>query len=88
MSFDTYVQRCEVRQGRVGYLTEGTIRRWRNLLWRYYLKVLLNEEKLCKVLLLVFANKQDLLNALSTDEIRDALNLKRIRDRKWTILPT
>ena len=48
---------------------------------------LLNEEKLCKVPLLVFANKQDLLNALSADEIRDGLNLKSIRDRKWTILP-
>lgn len=46
---------------------------------------LLHEEKLDGVPLLVFANKQDLLNALSADEIRDALNLKSIRGRKWTI---
>ena len=46
---------------------------------------LLKEEKLVGVPLLVFANKQDLLNALSADEIRDGLNLKNIQDRKWTI---
>mmetsp|Transcript_11946 Transcript_11946/g.22132 ORF Transcript_11946/g.22132 Transcript_11946/m.22132 type:complete len:184 (+) Transcript_11946:114-665(+) len=46
---------------------------------------LLNEEKLDGVPLLVFANKQDLLNAISADEIRDGLNLKSIRERKWTI---
>ncbi len=27
----------------------------------------------------------DLLNAMSTDEIRDGLNLKSVRERKWTI---
>ena len=47
---------------------------------------LLSEEKLDAVPLLVFANKQDLLNALSADEIRDGLKLN-IRGRKWTIIP-
>ncbi|KAL7540186.1 hypothetical protein ACHAXR_009921 [Thalassiosira sp. AJA248-18] len=46
---------------------------------------LLNEEKLNGVPLLIFANKQDLLNALSADEIRDGLNLKNVRQREWTI---
>jgi ADP-ribosylation factor-like protein 3 len=47
---------------------------------------LLIEEKLKGVPMIVFANKQDLLNALSLDEIRDTLHLKSISDRKWTIL--
>jgi ADP-ribosylation factor-like protein 3 len=46
---------------------------------------LLAEEKLQGVPLMVFANKQDLLNALSLGEIRDALHLKNINGRKWTI---
>ncbi len=46
---------------------------------------LLIEEKLQGVPLIVFANKQDLLNALSVDEIRHTLRLKNITERKWTI---
>ena len=46
---------------------------------------LLIEEKLQGVPLIVFANKQDPLNALSVDEIRDTLRLKNISERKWTI---
>ena len=49
------------------------------------LSQLLNESKLAGVPLLVFANKQDLLNARSADEIRDGLKLRSIRDRKWAI---
>ncbi|KAL9179438.1 hypothetical protein ACHAXT_008728 [Thalassiosira profunda] len=49
------------------------------------LSQLLNESKLTAVPLLVFANKQDLLNARSADEIRDGLKLRSIRDRKWAI---
>lgn len=48
---------------------------------------LLNEEKLDGVPLLVFANKQDLLNSLSSEEISEGLNLLNIRDRTWTIQP-
>ena len=47
---------------------------------------LLQETKLKGVPLLVFANKQDLLNAKSCDEISIALKLKSIRDRKWSCL--
>lgn len=35
--------------------------------------------------LLVFANKQDLVGAMSADEIADELNLVAIRDRPWQI---
>lgn len=35
----------------------------------------------------MFANKQDLLNALSVVEITQGLNLHAIRDRQWQIFP-
>ena len=47
---------------------------------------LLLETKLKGVPLLVFANKQDLLNATEAKEIIRALKLKSIRGRKWTCL--
>lgn len=43
------------------------------------------EEKLAGVPLLVFANKQDLLNAAPASELADGLNLPAIRDRSWQI---
>lgn len=46
---------------------------------------LLEEEKLGGIPVLVFANKQDLLSALSSDEISQGLNLHTIRDRTWFI---
>jgi ADP-ribosylation factor-like protein 3 len=45
------------------------------------LQQLLEEEKLSGVPLLIFANKQDLLSALSASELTDGLNLHAIRDR-------
>ncbi|KAL3900375.1 MAG: hypothetical protein SGCHY_001383 [Lobulomycetales sp.] len=49
------------------------------------LHALLEEPKLHSVPLLVFANKQDLMNALPADQIAQGLNLNSIRDRKWQI---
>ncbi|GLE05393.1 hypothetical protein PINS_up014406 [Pythium insidiosum] len=49
------------------------------------LATLLEEDKLSNVPILVFANKQDLLNALPASEISTALNLSTIRDRTWHI---
>lgn len=49
------------------------------------LQALLSEQKLEKVPVLILANKQDLANALSADEISTALQLPMIRDRKWHI---
>jgi ADP-ribosylation factor-like protein 3 len=46
---------------------------------------LLEEEKLSGVSVLIYANKQDLLNAEPADEIGEKLNLSAIRDREWHI---
>jgi ADP-ribosylation factor-like protein 3 len=46
---------------------------------------LLEEEKLHGVPLLIFANKQDLLNAAKASDITDGLSLHQIRDRPWQI---
>jgi len=51
------------------------------------LQQLLDEEKLGHVPLLIIANKQDLLNALTPAEITESLGLQAIRDRVWQILP-
>ncbi|ORZ37523.1 ADP-ribosylation factor family-domain-containing protein [Catenaria anguillulae PL171] len=50
-------------------------------------KQLLDEEKLAKVPVLVFANKQDLTTSAPPDEIASLLNLHSIRDRTWQIQP-
>jgi ADP-ribosylation factor-like protein 3 len=46
---------------------------------------LLEEDKLAGIPLLIFANKQDLLNALPPNDISKGLNLHTIRDRMWNI---
>jgi ADP-ribosylation factor-like protein 3 len=51
------------------------------------LNSLLEEEQLAGVPLLIFANKQDLLNAMGPDEVTEALNLHSIRDRTFHIQP-
>jgi ADP-ribosylation factor-like protein 3 len=49
------------------------------------LNLLLEEDKLQGVPILVFANKQDLINALPSKDIAEELNLHQIRDRNWHI---
>mmetsp|Transcript_12333 Transcript_12333/g.21375 ORF Transcript_12333/g.21375 Transcript_12333/m.21375 type:complete len:181 (+) Transcript_12333:87-629(+) len=51
------------------------------------LNMLLEEDKLAGIPLLIFANKQDLLNAYPAKEVAESLNLHSIRDRKWQIQP-
>ena len=46
---------------------------------------LVDDEKLAGIPLIVFANKQDLLQALPANEIAEKLGLRNIRDRTWTI---
>lgn len=46
---------------------------------------LLEEDKLMGAPLLIFANKQDLLNAATASEVAEGLNLESVRDRKWQI---
>ena len=51
------------------------------------LNELLQEDKLKGVPLLVYANKQDMLNAAPASELSDGLQLHSIRDRNWQIQP-
>eukprot|EP01084_Bolivina_argentea_P055835 102298_1 len=46
---------------------------------------MLAEDELEHAVLLVFANKQDLPNAMSVDEVSDALGLNHLREREWYI---
>merc|ERR1712150_321391 len=52
---------------------------------REELSICLNEDDLRDTALLVFANKQDLPNAMSTAEITDKLGLHNLRNRQWFI---
>jgi small GTP-binding protein len=49
---------------------------------------MLAEDELRDAVLLVFANKQDLPNALSVDEVTKRLGLTQIRHRQWHCQPT
>ncbi len=48
---------------------------------------LLNEDELRDAVLLVFANKQDLPDAMSAAEMTDKLGLHALRERQWHIQP-
>lgn len=50
------------------------------------LETLLLEERLAGATLLVFANKQDLPGALTSEEIKEALELDQIKSHHWLIL--
>ena len=47
----------------------------------------LSQTQLDGVPFLIFANKQDLLHALTPQEITQGLNMYSIRDRPWQIFP-
>ena len=49
------------------------------------LQKMLAEDELRNAVLLVFANKQDLPNAMSTTEVTDKLGLHSLRQRNWFI---
>merc|ERR1719213_9052 len=49
---------------------------------------MLNEDELREAILLVFANKQDLPNAMQAPEITDKLGLHSLRQRGWYIQAT
>ncbi|KAF6025527.1 hypothetical protein EB796_016163 [Bugula neritina] len=52
------------------------------------LKRMLDEDELRDAVLLVFANKQDLPNAMSPSEITEKLGLQSLRNRSWYIQAT
>ena len=49
---------------------------------------MLSEDELREAVVLVFANKQDLPNAMSVAEVTDKLGLHSLRNRKWYIQAT
>jgi len=55
---------------------------------REELQRMLNEDELRDALLLIFANKQDLPNAMNAAEITDKLGLQSLRQRTWYIQST
>ncbi|CAH3120670.1 unnamed protein product [Porites lobata] len=55
---------------------------------REELNRMLNEDELRDAILLVFANKQDLPNAMNAAEITDKLGLHSLRNRQWYIQAT
>jgi len=55
---------------------------------REELNRMLNEDELREAVLLVFANKQDLPNAMNAAEVTDKLGLHNIRNRSWYIQAT
>lgn len=52
------------------------------------LSKMLTEDELKEAVLLVFANKQDLPNALSVSELTDRLGLQSLRRKAWQIQST
>lgn len=55
---------------------------------REELSKMLSEDELREAVLLIFANKQDLPNAMSAAEITDKLGLNQLRGRQWYIQAT
>ncbi len=48
----------------------------------------MEEDELRDAIILIFANKQDLPNAMNAAEITDKLGLNQLRGRKWYIQGT
>lgn len=49
---------------------------------------LIQEEELKKAILMVFANKQDMEQAMTPTEVANSLGLPALKDRKWQIFKT
>lgn len=49
---------------------------------------MISNKNLCKVPILIMANKQDLPNAMDTNELSDNMRLDDITDHSWCIQPT
>lgn len=52
------------------------------------LQRMLHEDELRDAILLVFANKQDLPQAMNASELTDRLGLNQLRNRRWYIQST
>jgi ADP-ribosylation factor protein 6 len=49
---------------------------------------IINDREMKDSLLLVFANKQDLPDALKPQEVTDALQLSKLKDKVWYVVPS
>uniref|UniRef100_A0ACB8FSX6 ADP-ribosylation factor, Arf Arf6 n=1 Tax=Sphaerodactylus townsendi TaxID=933632 RepID=A0ACB8FSX6_9SAUR len=49
---------------------------------------IINDREMRDAIILVFANKQDLPDAMKPHEIQEKLGLTRIRDRNWYVQPS
>ena len=52
----------------------------------FHIPVLRVQDELSDAVLLVFANKQDLPNAMNVAEVTDKLGLHSMRQRKWCVM--
>ncbi|KAL3098627.1 hypothetical protein niasHS_000414 [Heterodera schachtii] len=55
---------------------------------RQELHKIINDREMRDALILIFANKQDLPQAMKPAEIQDRLGLLRLRDRNWYVQPS
>ena len=55
---------------------------------KHELVTMLEEEELKDAVLMIFANKQDLPNAVQSDAIAEKLGLHSLKDRQWAIFGT
>jgi|UniRef100_A0AC35GPJ7 ADP-ribosylation factor protein 6 len=49
---------------------------------------IINDREMREAIILVFANKQDLADAMKPQELQDKLGLTRLRDRNWFVQPS
>ncbi|TAQ86028.1 hypothetical protein B7494_g5646 [Chlorociboria aeruginascens] len=49
---------------------------------------IINDREMADALLLVFANKQDLPDAMTAKDVKDKLELQNLGDKIWNVLPT
>uniref|UniRef100_A0A3P8U704 ADP-ribosylation factor 6a n=1 Tax=Amphiprion percula TaxID=161767 RepID=A0A3P8U704_AMPPE len=55
---------------------------------RQELHRIINDREMRDAIILIFANKQDLADAMKPHEIQEKLGLTRIRDRNWYVQPS
>uniref|UniRef100_A0A0B6ZBQ6 ADP-ribosylation factor 6 n=1 Tax=Arion vulgaris TaxID=1028688 RepID=A0A0B6ZBQ6_9EUPU len=55
---------------------------------RQELHRIINDREMRDAIILVFANKQDLPDAMKPHEVQEKLGLTRIRDRNWYVQPS
>ena len=85
-----HTRECEASPSRNRVTNEGRAYVYSVLysLMIFYCKFQLEEDELRDAVLLVFANKQDLPNAMSPGDLTEKLGLNQLRNRRWYIQST